>query len=337
MSRLLSKQKLLLEDVLDDFMTDCKYRDLRKTTMKLYEQSLRLFFKFIEDDYKVVYLEDVKKEHIQQYIDFTKERGKYSFVINEDKTYINYPQKRGDFGKKISLCTIDNYLGNIKSFFSWCKKEKLIKNDPSEPIKRIKYSRKPKSEITTDEFNKILKNLDLSLFAEYRDYVIIQLLMDTGMRVTECLELTLENIDLKNKTIFISGEIAKGRRDRYVFFSNVMQTILKRWINYKDRYIEGETIFTTTTGRKYWNHNLEKNMRKYVKRANIDKQITPHTLRNNFAKRFLLSGGDIYTLSRLLGHSSVKTTESAYLDLTTEDIKKNYLKYSPLENIKKYR
>lgn len=85
MWRLLSKQKLLLEDVLDDFMTDCKYRDLRRATMKLYEQSLRLFFKFIADDYKIIYLQGIKKEHIQQCIDFTKNSGKYSFVVDEIK------------------------------------------------------------------------------------------------------------------------------------------------------------------------------------------------------------------------------------------------------------
>ncbi|EPB8148514.1 TPA: tyrosine-type recombinase/integrase [Clostridium perfringens] len=75
---------------------------------------------------------------------------------------------------------------------------------------------------------------------------------------------------------------------------------------------------------------MKKHMRNYLKKAKIDKQITPHTLRNNFAKRFLMSGGDIYTLSRLLGHSDIRTTQFAYLDLTTSDIRKNYLKFSLL-------
>ena len=67
------------------------------------------------------------------------------------------------------------------------------------------------------------------------------------------------------------------------------------------------------------------------------KQLTlePNTLRNNFAKRFLLSGGDIFMLSRILGHSSVTVTEQAYLDVTMTDIRKSYFKFSPLENMKK--
>ena len=76
-------------------------------------------------------------------------------------------------------------------------------------------------------------------------------------------------------------------------------------------------------------------MRNYLKRAKIDKKLTPHTLRNNFEKSFLRSRGDIYTLSKLLGHSSVRITEQVYLDLTTSDIRKNYLKFSPTKNMKK--
>ena len=73
--------------------------------------------------------------------------------------------------------------------------------------------------------------------------------------------------------------------------------------------------------------------RRYVRRAEIKKRISPHTLRNNFAKRCLLAGMDIYTLSRILGHSSVTVTEQAYLDVKDEDLKKKYLKYSPLDRI----
>ena len=71
-----------------------------------------------------------------------------------------------------------------------------------------------------------------------------------------------------------------------------------------------------------------------MKRAGIEKDISPHTLRNNFAKRCLMSGMDIYTLSKILGHSSVTVTEKAYLDLTVTDIRKNYQKFSPLEALK---
>ena len=70
-----------------------------------------------------------------------------------------------------------------------------------------------------------------------------------------------------------------------------------------------------------------------MKRSGIKKHVSPHTLRKNFAKRCLMAGMDIYTLSKILGHSSVTITEQAYLDVTDADIKKRYSKFSPVENI----
>ncbi|HII4432067.1 TPA: site-specific integrase [Clostridium perfringens] len=124
MARVLKKNKNELLDVLEEYMADCKYRDLRRTTIRAYEQSLRLLFKLLEEDYKVIYVEDVKEEHIRNYIDFTKERGKYSYVANEKNVNSNVPQNRVDFDKKVILFTLNNYLGNIKMFFSWCKDSK---------------------------------------------------------------------------------------------------------------------------------------------------------------------------------------------------------------------
>lgn len=228
MARILTKNKNELLDILDIFMTDCKYRDLRRASIRLYERNLKLLFKFLEDDYNIIYVEDVKEEHIRNYIKFTKERGKYSYVSNDNIINSNSPQNRGDFGQPVSLRTLDNYIGTIKMFFNWCIDNKYLKQNPTIKIKRIKVSRKPKPEVTLDEFNKLLHSLDLTLFSEYRDYVLIQLLLDTGMRIGECLELKEEDLDIKNKTIFISAEIAKGRKDRYVFFSNIMQRTLEK-------------------------------------------------------------------------------------------------------------
>ena len=79
---------------------------------------------------------------------------------------------------------------------------------------------------------------------------------------------------------------------------------------------------------------FETNFRNYVHRAGIAKNVSPHALRNNFAKCCLMAGMDIYTLSRILGHSSVTVTEKAYLDLTDNDIRRRYQHFSPIENMK---
>ena len=79
---------------------------------------------------------------------------------------------------------------------------------------------------------------------------------------------------------------------------------------------------------------FERNFKVYLKRISIKGKYSPHCLRNNFAKRCLMSGMDIYTLSRILGHSSVTVTEKAYLDLTDDDLRKRYQNFSPISNMK---
>ncbi|WP_347454237.1 tyrosine-type recombinase/integrase [Clostridium sp. IBUN125C] len=233
------------------------------------------------------------------------------------------------------MYTVNNYLRNIKVYFTWLYDSEVIKKNPTVQIRPYKHRRKPKSQIKDVDFNKLIKSLDLTSFAEYRDYVILQLLMDTGMRIGETLNLKMDDVLIDKKAIFIPAEIAKGRKNRYVFFSTIMQGILRKWIDYKERYFDTEYVFISTRGSNFNVMNFEKNLKKYCIRARIAESITCHQIRNNFARRFLLSGGEIFILSKILGHSSVIVTEQAYLDVTSEDIRKSYQRFSPLENMRK--
>lgn len=154
------------------------------------------------------------------------------------------------------------------------------------------------------------------------------------MRLGEALLIKESDIDFAKRTIFLPAENTKGKKDRYVFFSQEMLKQLRRWLQYKDRYRQSEYVFCTNKGKTLQVSNYETNFKKYGERIGL-KEIHSHMLRNNFAKRFLMQGGDIYTLSRILGHSSVKVTEEAYLDLDENDLRQNYQRYSPLANLKR--
>ena len=334
MAKLL-KQSKTLEFYLEDFMEHCTLKELSKKTLNSYESTLQLFFKYLKEEYMINRIQDVTYEQVDSYLKFTKERGKYSYVSDDRTVKLNYPDMRKDFGNTISDTTINNYIRNMKVFFNYCLERKYIKVTPMENIKFLKAKRKMKDEITDIEFRALIKAINITIYSEYRDYTIIQLIFDTGMRLTETLNLKLEDIDVERRTILITAEINKGKKDRYVFFSNTMANILKSWIQYKDRYCNNEYLFPTKKGTIITASNFERNFRFYKQRAGITKNISPHGLRNNFAKRFLLSGGDIFMLSKILGHSSVTVTEQAYLDVTMTDIRKSYQRFSPLESMKK--
>ena len=106
---------------------------------------------------------------------------------------------------------------------------------------------------------------------------------------------------------------------------------MRRWLQFKDRYVETDYVFPVkSTGFHVEVCTFETNFKHYLKRVGLSENYTPHCLRNNFAKRCLMNGMDIYTLSRILGHSSADVTEKAYLDLTDEDLGKRYQHYSPV-------
>lgn len=319
---------------IDDFMDYCTAKNLAEKTINSYEQTLRLLSRYLIEVQNVKSAEDTKELHIREYIKYLQDRGKYTVTSNEKTKNINFPENREDYGKKIEITTINNYIRNIKVFYNYLYKNRYITSNPVTRIKEIKCSRKVVGFIKNDEFNRLLRIFDLSKFHEYRDYIITQLIFDTGMRLGETLLIQEKDIDYINRTILLPSENTKGKKDRYVFFSEEMLKQLRRWLKYKDRYRQSEYIFCTNKGKPLSVSNYETNFKKYGVRIGLE-EIHPHMLRNNFAKRFLMQGGDIYTLSRILGHSSVKVTEEAYLDLDTNDLRTNYQRYSPLANLKR--
>lgn len=322
-----------LFETLDDFTFNCKVRNLSDKTIRSYEQTLTLFIMYLEREKEITKVVQVTQKHIVEYIDYLRARGKYTVVSDNFSTTINNPSARTDYNKKVSDITINNYIRNIKVFFNWAFAEKFIKKDIVKDIKLKKVNRTPKNYIEDKEFKRLLNTLDLSKYPEFRDFAVINLLLDTGMRIGETLALTEDDFDLKHNTIDLRADITKGKSHRQVYYSNNMAQILKRWLNFRDKYINSEYFFCTLRGTQLDIRNFEKNLTKYGKRIELD--ITPHQLRNNFAKRFLMNGGNIYSLSKILGHSSVEVTEQAYLDLTDADIRKTYLHFSPLANMKR--
>lgn len=316
---------------IEAFMRHCSRKGLSPKTMASYEQSLRVFGAFLEQQ-EIRQTERIRHLHIESYISYLYERGKYTICTVPEPRSNNYLDRRKDYAKKISSVTVNNYLRYMSAFFNWCVEEEIINKNPIKQNDFIKVERKPQEFVTDADFKRLMGCMDKSKFSEYRDSVIIQLLLDTGMRCGECLATRMENVDLSKGYIYLPAEITKGRKGRFVFYSAKMCRALRRWIQYKDRYRDSEYLFCTNKGKPIQVCNFEANVRKYTQRVGL-KNIHPHCFRNNFAKRFLMDGGDIYTLSKILGHSSVTVTEKAYLDISTDDLREMYQKHSPLENM----
>lgn len=328
-------ENLSFDYQVDEFMLFCRSRQLREKTMNSYEQTLRLFERWCYESLQIDSVDQITEGVIRRYINDLMERGKYSFYVNDKTKNINYPERRRDFRNPISITTINNYIRNLRVFFNWLDREYLLKKNPMKRIQQLKNNRRAKEFISDDDFRKLISQLDKSYFSEHRDLTMIYLMIDTGMRLGECSMLLVDDINLAKKQIFLRAENTKGRKDRMVFFSSKTETIVRRWLQYKDRYVESDYLFPVKHGGgAIAVSNFETNFKKYLNRAGLKDTISPHCLRNNFAKRCLMNGMDIFTLSKILGHSSVRVTEEAYLDLNDEDMQKRYQNFSPIQTIK---
>ena len=325
---------MLLSDMefqLDNFMIYCSSKNLSKKTMRSYEQTLRLFNLYMKEEFKIDEVGKVKSAHIRHYIKYVRERGKYTVTTNDSSLKVNHPDHRNDYNKQISDTTVANYLRNIKVFFNYLYNvEREIKTNPVDNIKNIKPQRKQKALLDNDELSKVLRQFDTTTFHGYRNWLITRLLLDTGMRISECLDLTPNEIDVKSKAILIKNP--KNHQQRYVYFSFKMSSDLKRWLQYHDRFSNSDYLFPTTRGTVLEVRNFEKALRDAGRKVGVS--IHPHQLRNNFAKYYLLNGGDWVSLSRILGHSSVEVTQKAYLDFSDKEIGEKYQKHSPLNHLK---
>lgn len=319
---------------IDEFMIFCRSTQLRERTLTSYEQALRLFQRWCDEQMGIVDVDQVSESVVRRYITDLQERGKYSFYADDKKKGTNYPERRRDFRHPISTATINNYIRNLRVFFNWLDRDYVIAKNPMRKVKQLKANRQAKEYISDEEFRVLVSKLDKSYFHEHRDLVMIMLMIDSGMRLGECSCLLVDDIDLTARRICLRAEITKGRKDRVVFFSPKTETILRRWLQYKDRYVESGYLFPVKrNGGHIQVSNFETNFKSYLRRAGLNEKVSPHCLRNNFAKRCLMNGMDIYTLSKILGHSSVQVTEQAYLDLTDEDIGRRYQNFSPVAHM----
>lgn len=320
---------------IDEYMVYCRSRQLREKTMASYEQTLRLFERWCKEKMGIESVDKVSESVVRRYINDLQSRGKYSFYADESAKEVNYPERRRDYRQPVSTVTINNYIRNLRAFFNWLDNDYLLKKNPMKKVRQIKVNRTAKEYISDNDFKKLTGSLDRSYFSEHRDYAMIVLMLDTGMRLGECSSLLVSDIQLARHQIVLRAEMTKGRKDRTVFFSQRTESILRRWLKYKDRYVDSDYLFPVQySGGCIQVRNFEINFKKYLRRAGLKDTISPHCLRNNFAKRCLMNSMDIYTLSRLLGHSSVTVTEQAYLDLTEEDIGRRYQTFSPYAAIR---
>lgn len=321
-----------LNDILieiDRYMLDCTSRGLSVKTMKSYDQTLRLFQRYLTDKQNVDKPQQVNPEHIRSYFTYVRERGKYSAMADDNMAHVNGLYNRNDVGRPVSETTLANYQRNIAAFFNYLYREKVVRDNPCEGIEKIKPQRRVKALLSENELRIFFQSFDVSRFHEFRTWIIARMILDTGCRIGELVAIVPGDIDLRNGALLLRN--TKSKHERFTYFSQKMGRNLRSWLEYRDRYTDSRYVFPSNRGNMMDVRAVGSSFKKHSRLVGVD--VQPHQLRNNFAKYYLLNGGDWSTLSRILGHSSVEVTQQAYLDFTDQEVGRKYQKHSPLNNL----
>ena len=147
---------------IDEFMVNCRSRQLREKTMASYEQALRLFERWCKEQMQIDDVCQVTEGVIRRYINDLQERGKYTFYSSDEGKETNFPDRRRDFRRPISVTTINNYIRNLRAFFNWLDIECVTKKNPMKKVRQLKTNRKAKEYISDEDFKRLMLDQKLS-------------------------------------------------------------------------------------------------------------------------------------------------------------------------------
>lgn len=223
--------------------------------------------------------------------------------------------------------SINSYLRTIRTFLYYMMEHNYI-----EPFKidKLKVDKKIKEVYTDTELRALLKKTDLKVcsFGEFRMWVFSNFLLGTGMRLSSALNLLNKDIDFDNALIYINK--SKNRKAQVIPLSKTLSTILTEYLQYRGGTGD-DYLFCSVEGNKAANRSYQDGLNHYHKKRGVMK-TGAHRYRHTFAKNWILNGGDVFRLQKMLGHSDL-TVVREYVQMFGNDLSKDFDKFNPLDSM----
>jgi len=287
------------------FLNYCKNeKDFSDHTLLVYSKALEDFGDYLMQEY-------------EQEIDI-------NLIDTEDiRPFLGWLDDKGLGKNSIRLKT-----SSIKSFFKYLHKREFIAKNPASPIFTSKIEKKLPSFITKIEIDAIINDFEINSPLDARNFSLFELLYGSGLRISEALSLKVNDIKVNTNTLSITG---KGRKQRLVPLGKKSKEALLTYLNYRTQLEKSTKInelFLTKNGKKLDSSGAYRIINKMLNgKVNSDKK-SPHVLRHTFATHLMDNGADINSVSDMLGHSSLSTTQ-IYTHNTLNRLKDVYKKAHP--------
>lgn len=288
----------------------------------------------------------MNEKYIEEFIDYLRFEKKYSENtissykrdLNKTNTYIkkdfaklnkkdiqNYIQK---ISKSENASSVSRCISTLKSFYKFLELNKYTSLNPLTTITNPKTVKKLPKILSEEEIEKLL-DINLKTDFDYRNKAMLELMYSSGLRVSELINLNVNDIDLSNASVRIFG---KGSKERIIPLNDYAIDALNNYIlnHRRSLFKHGESnyLFLNNHGNKMTRQGFFKILEKIAKEKGIKSELSPHTLRHSFATHLLKHGADLRSIQELLGHSDISTTQ-IYTHITSERLQKNYEEFHP--------
>jgi integrase/recombinase XerD len=285
-----------------------------KKSILEYRSALQLFFRYMEDTENVTDIDEITPAHLTAY-----------------HAYLQYGKFKDD--RFLSNSTIRQRLNAVKAFLRIFHDEGLLSADLSHFITPPKSKKSlPRNVPSVNDMGRLLDTVRPADPITLRDRTLLELLYATGIRAEEVMTLTVDNVNLSEKSLFIHG---KGAKDRIVPIGDwVLPWLIEYLETGRPKLLHPrnpiDTLFISKRGNRLFDSNLCWILRKYITSAVLTGHITPHSFRHACATHMLAGGADIRYIQELLGHVDLSTTQ-IYTRVDISSLKKAHKQYHPRE------
>ena len=280
-------------------------KNASENTIEAYVSDLQKLQDFVEQNLMNITPITISYEHLQEFL----------YQISK----INYSER-----------TQARWISSIKGFFSFLLEDELREDNPSALLETPKLGLYLPDTLSLEEIEKLISATEENTDLAKRNRCMIEVLYGCGLRVSELTELQISNINFKENYLKIQG---KGDKVRFVPLADYTADFIKNYINdirskQKINPKHSDILFLNSRGAQISRQMVFLVIKEIVKKAGIQKNISPHTFRHSFATHLLQNGADLRFIQEMLGHSSITTTE-IYTHLNTEELHETILKYHP--------
>ena len=283
----------------EQFIRQCKIKNLSPHSISDYQSKLKILTDFYGDNPISTFSLD---------------------TLNEFTYWLKTTRQLNDI-------SINSYLRTARAFLYFCMERGIM---DSFKVRLPKADEALKETYSHHELTILLKHPDRknSTFAEYRDWAAVNLLLGTGCRISTAVNILIGDLDFDNGVITLQK--TKNRKKQVIPMGTTLQTVLKEYLLIRGGTSE-DYVICTQYGEKLAVHSLQSSIKRYNHHRGIER-TSLHAFRHSFARDWILNGGDVFRLQRIMGHADISTTKQ-YVQLYGADLAKDYDKYNALDRL----